>query len=366
MKKWISCLLTLSLLLGALTVCPFGITAEEGSDVDSSVEPGWNEFPYVPFIEGVSVYRYKTMDVWTLDEAMAHRVPDGYSDHVMYLTGTAETGMTVDFSSFEIPIGLVKSLTIRVWYPKTAKEVRLTKDAARTWTLRHLAESPETWEDVVLDDASAIAALANKDGNLGAIGFGVRFFDYTSSGSCYLDHIRVDLVSADKVPPVITYDGPTELKTTAGKPLETPATAYDDYEKRAIPIVYEWPAGALDENGLPKPGSCTVLMTATDSFGNRAEIPLSVTVFDTDTEPPVIHCGITGIVSFAGVVPVLSFSATDNVDEVSVSLIWSDGALDENGRLTPGSHTLTLSSTDRTGNSSTHSITLTVSPSPLW
>ena len=140
------------------------------------------------------------------------------------------------------------------------------------------------------------------------------------------------------------------MTTTEGRPLVIDATAYDAEEERSVPVRLRWQDGALDEDGLPVKGDHTCYITATDGFGNRAEIQLNVTVKDRDTEPPVINFACGEINTVAGCIPVLGVTASDNEDEVTVRQIWSDGALDGSGRLTEGVHELKLAASDLTGN----------------
>ena len=78
-----------------------------------------------------------------------------------------------------------------------------------------------------------------------------------------------------------------------------------------------------------------------------------------DTEAPVINWGegIEVIRAAEGSVPLFNITATDNVDgEISTVLTWSEGAFDETGKLSKGEHTLTITATDRAGNSSERSV----------
>ena len=53
-------------------------------------------------------------------------------------------------------------------------------------------------------------------------------------------------------------------------------------------------------------------------------------------------------------------SCVDNYDMVDVISEWSDGAIDFGGRLFEGTHTLTLTATDLSGNKSVHVVTVYV------
>ena len=72
-----------------------------------------------------------------------------------------------------------------------------------------------------------------------------------------------------------------------------------------------------------------------------------------DETPPVISAPITEFNLTAGVYPLDdSVTATDDSGEVSLQRIWSDGALDNRGRLTAGTHTCKVIATDPSGNTS--------------
>lgn len=66
------------------------------------------------------------------------------------------------------------------------------------------------------------------------------------------------------------------------------------------------------------------------------------------------------IKSVVGAIPEFVYKAQDNYDNVICEVSWSDGALDENGKLVEGTHTMTLTATDLTGNSSTKNVTVKV------
>ena len=318
-----------------------------------------DEIPYTAFDPSVDPYSYSKMECFEEDGASAG-VPEGYTGRVMKLTGgNSSVGLTMDFSDRQIPLSIVKALHMRVYYPKVTKEVRITIDAGHSWEMRYVAAKPGEWDEIVLD-ASQMSKLCNSDGTLGKFGFGFRFYDGNFNTVVYVDCVYAELVDSDGVPPVITYDGETEITMTAGKPLVTGATAYDEEEKREFPVVAEWEEGALDENGLPKKGVYTCYLTAKDSFGSRSQIKLTVTVTDKDVEAPVINFKSGVINTVKGCIPALDITASDNEDDVKVEQSWSDGAIDENGRLTEGVHELKLKTADLTGNATEKTVTVNV------
>lgn len=336
--------------------------ADSGDPAD---RPGFSEIPYVDHIQGVAPYKYRVMKMYEGADAAAAGVPEGYSGWVMYLSGSAELGFTADFSSFEIPISTVKALHLRVWYPDSIKEVRVTYDAGGHWQLRYVGAKPGQWDDVVLDNPSDLAKLANADGNLGAFGFGFR---YLAEGNCYgyVDSISVEQFPADQTPPVIRYAGETTLTVTEGRRFSVDAEAWDEYEQTTFPITYTWSDGALDADGLPVKGTHTCTLSAEDSYGNVATLVLTVNVTSRDTEAPVIGCDPLTIRTFAGVYARLAVPVTDNQDDVTLEIIWPDGAIDKQGRLLTGTHTVILASSDLTGNRTEVALTLIVTDAPAW
>ena len=363
MKKTFKKLICL-LLCVCLTACglTFAASSEAQVDPESMDErcPGWEEFCYAPHAQGIAPYKFNTMNIYTDFEAEMIDLPEGYTGYVMVLNGGPELGFTVDFSDLHILLTSVKALHFRVYYPANTKEVRATIDGGHGWTMRYVAKSPDTWDDVVLDDMTQLKKMCNDDGTLGLFGFGVRFLDGTGrDNTVYIDAIEVELIPGDDVPPVLTYDGPTEINWTAGKPLRVDATAYDEYEKTAMPITYEWDEGALDADGLPKEGDHVCAICSCDSFGNKSEIKLTVHVGPADTEAPKIAFRAVKIKTYAGTrVDSLVIPATDNTDAVTTVNEWSEGAIDVFGHLTAGTHTLTVTSTDLTGNTSTITVTV--------
>ena len=322
-----------------------------------------SEIPYADNQDkATSPYWYKTMSVYSQEEAKAASVPAGYSGYVMKLTGDSASGITVDFSGRNIPVSSVKALHMRVYYGADTKEVRISTDAGTSWVLRYNAEKPDQWDDVVLSDANELKKLANSDGRLGIFGFGFRNLDNGSTNNvAYIDEIRAELKVDDDIPPVFRYDGPEHIDTTEGKPFVLDITAWDEQENAEFPIEYIWDKTATDgEGGLIK-GDYQLTLRATDSCGNTAEKKLTVTVGEKDTVAPVIDCDFRTVKTVTGAYARLEFKATDDRDNVKVVQTWSKGALDDLDRINEGTHTLTLTASDLTGNTTTITITVTAS-----
>ena len=193
---------------------------------------------------------------------------------------------------------------------------------------------------------------------LGVFGFGFRNHDGTRGSTAYIDEISAELIDGDDIPPRIVYDGPDHIETTEGKPFVIDVSAYDDQEKAAFPVEYVWDKQATDGEGNLIKGEYKLTLRASDSFGNRAEKTLAVTVGERDTTPPVILFGTDKIETLAGAHVMLDIKAEDDHDPVSVVMTWSDGAVDRAGRLTKGTHTLTLTASDLTGNKTEKTVTV--------
>ncbi|MBQ1847664.1 MAG: hypothetical protein II135_06650 [Clostridia bacterium] len=317
------------------------------------------EIPYADKKDSkTSAYWYKQMDIYEGDEAVKAGVPFGYSGYVMRLVGDTSAGITVDFTGRNIPVTSVKALHMRVYYNEKQREVRVTVDAGVSWVLRHEAKKPGQWEDVVISDQASLRKLADQSGRLGVFGFGFRCYEGTSNTSVYIDEIRVELIDDDGMPPVIEYDGPDRIETTEGKPFFISARAWDELEKAEFPIEYIWSGDAVDEEGKLKKGEYELTLRSSDSGGNTSEKKLTVAVGDRDTTPPVIGFRTDKIETVAGAYVKLVIKAEDDCDEVTVTQSWSEGALDVKGRITEGVHTLTLTSSDLTGNTSTLTVTV--------
>lgn len=79
-----------------------------------------------------------------------------------------------------------------------------------------------------------------------------------------------------------------------------------------------------------------------------------------DDTPPIITVKADDINANAGTYPIEDYTVTDNSGRVNVSLKWSKGALDGKGRLTVGTHTCVITTTDDGGNETKKTITYTV------
>ena len=351
MRKTRMALIILAVLMLA---CLFKVNAAKTSDA-------LEEIPYAKHNGKVSPYISKKTTVYSEEEARDAGVPPGYSGYVIELTGDSAMGFTVDFSDRKIPITTVKAIHMRVYYGTDQSEVRVSVDAGYSWVIRYAAAKPGTWDDVVISEEKAVKLLADENGFLGTFGFGFRNGNDTMNSKVYVDSITAEIFEGDGIPPVLTYNGPDHIVTTAGKKLVLDTSAWDEQEKIAFPVEYVWSGGALDDEGLMKEGEHSLILRATDNYGNSSEKALTVTVGPRDTEAPLINWTLDRIETVAGALPLLNFNVTDNEDEPETLLTWSDGAIDRRGRITEGTHTLTVTATDLTGNVSTVTVTVTAS-----
>ena len=323
-----------------------------------------DSIPYTSYIEGVSVYD-GTVESLTSDEAAALGVPAGYSGNVLKVSSSnARFGMTFDPTGLKIPVGLIEYITFRVYMNVSTNALRINNHGATNWTvLANLTSG--VWSDYTVSaDGSGFAGghkmsdLANEDGNLGIFGIATKYEarDYVF----YIDSITIKLKDNDSTAPVISYSGKTDILTSAGKVFTPGITAYDEQEGRDIPLKYEWSAGAIDNDGKMLEGEHTCRVSATDYYGNVSHLDLNVTVGPPDVDAPEIEFFASEIYVPVGTFYRMVLIADDNYDDVDVVEEWSAGAIDLGGRLAEGTHTLTLTATDLSGNKTVKVVTVHV------
>ncbi len=274
-------------------------------------------------------------------------------------------GIYFDPSELEIPIDLIESITVRIYLLEAGSNVfRMAFPGANDWLVLHNPGNKGWCEYTIYADGRGftngnlpkISNLANSDGNLGAFGIAVKYPTSSTEDICYIDGIIVSLKKDDCIAPEINYDGETSIFTSMGKPFALDISAYDVAEEREIPLVYEWSDGAIDDSGLLRKGEHTVRISATDHYGNENSITISVNVGDPDVTAPSIEITVSEVYALAGSLYRFNITAIDDYDKVTVNETWSDEAIDMYGVLQSGEHTLTLTVTDLSGNSTTHII----------
>ncbi|MBQ8410010.1 MAG: hypothetical protein IJY39_14205 [Clostridia bacterium] len=342
-KLFVALLLILSMLLTSMPVY-----AADGV--------GKDEIPYGDFSGSNILYKYDTFDMMTEAEAKAAGVPEGYSGYVLKITAKQNgVGIALDLS--HIKVKDIEKITFRVYCPATTKSdgVRLTNSSTSSWIMLANPGKTEQWVDIVLDESSnfntdekSFDVFDDGNGYCKVVNFCFRFTG--ANEAAYIDSITVELKAPDTVPPVITYEGEKTVETTAGRVFTPDLTAYDAYYDTNITPEYIWSEGALDADGLLTVGTHTCTVKATDPAGNSSELTLTVKVGEKDATAPTVSWAPETVYACVGMRPVLNVTATDDRDQVQAELIWSEGALDSRGRLVEGEHTLTVSSTDLTGN----------------
>ncbi len=328
-----------------------------------------SEIPYGAIDTSIQLYTYDSFNMMTYPQATANNVPAGYSGFVLGITDNAghAAGILVDPTSKNIHISNLESITFRVWCPENTKEVRVTADAGSNWIMRYTPSAKSQWIDIVLKNGTNFYAsntmnnLVDANGILKKFAFGFRYTDTNTVTTAYIDSITFKTKNSDTTPPVITLNGSSTLQTTEGSVISLGATAFDAHENRNIGIKYAWSNGALDANGCLNKGTHTCVLSASDTSGNTAEKVITVIVGNKDTKAPTILNVPETIHALTNSKPILSFKAVDNVNKVTSTLTWSANALNSRGRLNAGTHTLTVTSVDLTGNKTEKTITVTVS-----
>lgn len=353
--KFLLFILSLALIITAI---PFVVFAEDGKNAEPEYYTfddgmGKEEIPYGDADSVGTNYGHSNFKMMNEGQAAAAGVPEGYSGWVLALDpkGTHSISMGLDLTS--IKVADIEKISIRVWCPTGTKQstneggVRITGNGSTAWNMLASPSAIGEWIDIVLQKNDFTSFDYDNDGYCDPANFCFR----NSTGTAYIDHITVELKAPDTTPPVITYSGETEIKTTAGKVFSIDATAFDEYDNATVSPEFIFSDGAVDENGLLFEGEHTCTVRFTDVAGNSAEINLTLLVEPKDVTAPTLSWSPEKIYANANMRPLINIIATDDCDgEVEVVMAWSEGALDGKGRLTIGEHTLTVSAVDATGN----------------
>lgn len=343
----------------------FTVTPINAATFDDGV--GKDEIPYGEFGDGFTPYKYIGFDMMTETEAAEANVPAGYEGYVLKLTGAA-SGVGVALDLKDIRVADIETITFRIYCPDGTKSngVRLTNTDKDTWIMLAAPGATKQWVEVVLGNGQnfntsdkSFKVFDDGTGYCKDTNFCIRY-DGLSQGVVYIDAITVKLRDPDTTPPVITYNGATEINTTEGREFIIDLKAHDAYYDVDIVPEYIWSDGALDADGKLAKGNHTCTVKATDEAGNSSEIKLTVNVEERDDIAPVISWTPTDVYAMVGALPLFEITADDNRDEIVPVLVWSDGALDSRGRLLEGEHTLIVTATDFTGNETVHTIKIHV------
>ena len=319
--------------------------------------------------------KYGSTSVTKLNDAEAYAagIPQGYSGEVLVVENSSvNIGALLDFSKLKIPYRLVESLTFRVYVGDDGRaegeeqEVRIVEKGVNGWVMRHSVEGKtEQWLDITLDrtgkkfqSGKSFQNLA-EDGLLSRFELSVR--SYKDKVVFYIDSVQIRLVE-DSDAPIFRYSGGDSLFFCKGEYLTIDLSVYDEEMGTEIEPIYEWsdPA-AINEDGTLNEGSYTLTLVASDYHGNTATKEFQVRVQEADTEAPQIALPFLEMYLPTGTVPMLSPTVTDNSGRFLVKSYWSEGALDQRGRLTAGIHLYTVVASDYSGNQTVKKLIVFVS-----
>lgn len=363
------------ILTAALALCSiFSFNAYLGGSNIKNASAEASEFPCTisaaPMDKSYMCYGSSAVVGYTAETAVAAGVPEGYEGQVFEvqpLDGGASCGALLDFSASNISLALVESLEFRIYIPYNASntgsrpQMRIAKpfDVNNAWVYQpgNTPTPAGEWTTVVVEKNYQFSSLADEDGDLYKFELSVRS---NVKQVFYVDSIAVNLKADDGVAPVINYNGADTIYANEGTQFDLNVTAYDELEARNVDVEYVWDKTPFDENGNLVYGKYTLKLVAKDGYGNTSERTLTLVVEEVDTKKPVISCPVTQMYAVVGTIPVLNITASDNSGRVEVSKAWSNGALAKNGSLTEGTHTLTITASDPSGNKATHTITIYV------
>jgi hypothetical protein len=199
--------------------------------------------------------------------------------------------------------------------------------------------------------------------------------------------VSENIVVADTTAPSVTLATPT-VGAIVGGSVTLTGTATDNVAVSRVDVSVDsgawqpatgtttWSA-VVDTSSLPD-GSHRFFARATDGAGNTATTSVSVTVKNTvlDSTPPTVTFSAPQSGSTVSGVATVSGSASDNVGLAAVDVQIDGGAWQaasgkaswsyawDTTAVTNGTHTLVAKATDTGGNTTTASLTLTVSNSP--
>ncbi len=322
-------------------------------------------------------YGATAVNTLTATQAAAKGLPTGYSDNVVEVVNenTTGKGVLLDFSSAQIPTSSVKSITFRLYFPDDSASssypaIRIHRtDESGDWIVNsNVKEHAGGWYDfTLLADGTNFNGSHNfshmsANGYLDKFELGLRT---GNSAPFYIDSISLSLTSdvEDNDSPIISYGGAKTIYTLAqeGKAFSLEATAHDRTEG-ALTVQYIWSdANAVSGDGSLKAGTYTLTLKAQDKAGNSDTMELSVIAIAPETNAPIITLPVDTITLTAGTTPnLIPHVADDSVAPVTITKTWSQGALDNAGKLLVGTHTYTITATDLSGNSASKTVLVNV------
>ena len=348
-----------------------GMNAYTGSANANIIEEFPCAYSAAPKDGEYTCYGSSEIVTYTAEEATAAGIPAGYENAVLKVvpleTGTS-SGVLLDFTKQEVPVCLVENLQFRVFIEANAgntgnrPQARIVNPHVDNSWIYQPGENPTPsgeWTEVVVENSNELFNALAIDGNLGKFEFSVRS---NVQIPFYIDSIGYTLKANDGVAPTLSYGGSDTVYTNEGTKFDLNATAYDEQEARSVEVEYIWAdPTVVQADGSLKKGTHELTLRAQDYYGNVAEKTLSIVVEEVDREFPVININVDTVYATIGTKPIVEFTAIDNSGEVTTGYTWSEGALDNRGRLVEGTHTLTLYAIDRSENRSQKVVTFYVS-----
>lgn len=305
----------------------------------------------------------------TEESAKNAGVPTGFKGSVVGISGKESSGFTMDYTDNKTAAGTIETFTVRLFAPAEARKLWVRCGTNKICEFVIHSNERGKWNDFTANVSGenirtghSFEQFGNADGYMTTFDVYVDFVA-RESATAYVDSVTYTLKDyADSVPPKITYKGSTNIDMTAGKPLVIEKiSAYDVSDAREVKIEYEWEnPEATDENGFPKEGKYKYYAIARDMDLNESRIEFNVNVRPRDTEAPVINLDKNEITISKDSVFDMHFTATDNEDGTIICTadFESKGVLDFGGRVTEGTHLLTIKASDFSGNTAEKTITV--------
>ncbi len=310
-------------------------------------------------------------------------IPTGGSGTILRMTGTTNDKYSIDYTASEIPLALVNSIDFRIYAQASASgtypEFRLQNPdySSRNLDLWPFINNGGAGGYSLVDGLNAWRTLSvNSNTITGAHGwsnfaglddptilgyFQVLFRTNTSSDSLYIDSITLDLKANDNVGPVITCPY-NSMTVPASSLIDLKATAFDAQDNRNVAITYDWDGMTFDANNkVTSQGTFNVVLTAKDYYGNTTTKTVQITVGAEDHDAPVINIPYSSITLPTGALFEFDVShyITDAYD-FTYEVVYSNGTMDELHHLLVGTHTMTITATDSSGNSANKVVVINV------
>lgn len=343
-------------------------------------------------VKGFSKYASSGLKLLSEEEAKAKGVPEGFTGNVLTMNKAATTGLVFDFSGSKIGINAVRMIAIRLYVESTGSDVKEGENRypelrvpmpgmSDVYSVKYdVSNKTDRWialvlysdgrnftaaNTVVTGRGNALASLADEYGYLDRFELAVR--RQSEKGNVYIDSLYIEYNYNDKVPPVITFNGPEVTKVPKGGRLAVDATAHDKYEDWDYPVECRWAdTSILEDDGMPAVGTVAdVILKASDAFGNAAEMTVKVEVAPPDTSPPEILTNASSVKCLAGTIPDIAPKAADDYGVEKITCTWEGEAVDKLGRLVPGTFKVTVTAEDAAGNVTTKTLTVEVIESGL-